>query len=200
MSSMERYNRIAVIYELMELPMELLAFSSWRRMLFGELAGHGAERVLEVGVGTGKNIPFYPRGMSFTALDVSERMLSRARKRAAGRAALVLGDAERLPFRSSSFDACISTYVFCSVDDPLAGLRELRRVLKRGGRAYFLEHMRSENRAVGLLQDLLNPAFRLLGPEINRPTKENIAMAGFGIVEERHLLGTVFRFIVAEKR
>ncbi len=196
MSAGKRYDRIAPVYDLMELPMELFAFSSWRRMLFAELAAQGAERVLEVGIGTGKNVPFYPRG-SFVGVDVSSGMLARARRRWAG--PLALASVERLPFRSSVFDACVSTYVFCSVDDPVAGLREVRRVLRRGGRAYFLEHMRSESRVVGAVQDLLNPLFRLMGPEINRRTKENILKAGFRVVEERMLLGTVFRFIVAEK-
>ncbi|NOZ82463.1 MAG: class I SAM-dependent methyltransferase, partial [Euryarchaeota archaeon] len=150
---------------------------------------------------TGKNIPFYPADGLFVGVDVSSRMLARAVRRAEehGRVVLLHGSVERLPFRSSSFDACVSTYVFCSVDEPLAGLRELRRVLRRGGRAYFLEHMRSESRVVGAVLDLLNPVARMLGPEINRRTRDNIVKAGFSIVEERMLLGTVFRFIVAEK-
>ncbi len=194
-----RYERLAPFYDLLELPMELLAFSRWRRLLFHNIRGG---RLLEVGIGTGKNIPHYPENVSFVGIDISRRMLLRAKKRAMGSGRsveLVLADVEALPFRDQSFDAAVASYVFCSVENPLRGLREVRRVLRRGGRARFLEHMRCENRIGGALLDLLNPLVRLIGPEINRRTAENIRRAGFRILEERWLFTSLFRLVTAER-
>jgi demethylmenaquinone methyltransferase/2-methoxy-6-polyprenyl-1,4-benzoquinol methylase len=112
---------------------------------------------------------------------------------------LIQCDAEALPFKNDVFDAAVSTYVFCSVENPIRGLRELYRVLKPGGRVYFLEHMRCENEIGGVILDVLNPIARVFGPEINRRTVENIRKAGFRVVKEEWLLTSVFRFIIAEK-
>ena len=112
---------------------------------------------------------------------------------------LIQCDVEALPFKNDIFDAVVSTYVFCSVENPVRGLRELHRVLKPGGRVYFLEHMRCENEIGGVILDMLNPMVRFFGPEINRRTVDNIKKAGFRIVKEKWLLTSIFRFIVAEK-
>jgi ubiquinone/menaquinone biosynthesis C-methylase UbiE len=95
-------------------------------------------RVLEVGVGTGLTLPLYPPGMQITAVDLSPRMLQRARVRAAELGTPVESreaDAHALPFTDASFDTVIATCVFCSVPDPLRGLRELRRVLVADGQS-----------------------------------------------------------------
>ncbi|NOZ58307.1 MAG: methyltransferase domain-containing protein [Euryarchaeota archaeon] len=195
-----RYERLAPFYDLLELPMELVAFSRWRRLLF---AGLGGGRILEVGIGTGKNIPHHPGDTPVVGVDISLRMLRRAKARAerlGRRVELVLADVEALPFRDGSFDAAASSYVFCSVENPVRGLEEVRRVLRPGGRARFLEHMRSENPLVGALQDLLNPLVHILGPEINRRTLENIRSAGLRILRERRLLTSIFRLVDAGRR
>jgi len=206
----EKYDRVADRYDYFELPMEVLAFSRWRKLLFGELekfietgeSSRSAEKlILEVGVGTGKNMPYYGAG-EYVGADISRKMLEKARSRMERldkRVALIQSDAELLPFRDEIFDAIISTYVFCSVENPVRGLKELYRVLKPDGRVFFLEHMRCENEVGGKILDALNPLARKFGPEINRRTVENIQKAGFRIVEERWLMTSVFRFIVAEK-
>jgi len=120
-----RYNRIAVVYDLMEAFIERTAFAAWRQRLWASVP---AGRVLEVGVGTGKNLPYYPAGAQVTAIDLSERMLERARRRATDlgvRVDLRLMDAQRLAFPAGAFDAAVATFVFCSVPDPVQGLREL---------------------------------------------------------------------------
>lgn len=125
-----RYGRIAKVYDLMEEPIERLFYGSWRKRVW---AGVKGPQVLEVGVGTGKNMPYYPDGVHVTAIDLSERMLSRARERAK-RLGLDVDlrrmDAQELAFPSDTFDTIVASFVFCSVRDPVVGLRELGRVCK----------------------------------------------------------------------
>jgi demethylmenaquinone methyltransferase/2-methoxy-6-polyprenyl-1,4-benzoquinol methylase len=194
----KRYDRAAALYDVFESPMEVMAFSKWRKLLFERLEGN---RILEVGIGTGKNIQYYGGG-NFIGIDISLKMLEKAKEKVEKlrkNVELIQCDAEALPFKNDVFDAAVSTYVFCSVENPIRGLRELYRVLKPGGRVYFLEHMRCENEIGGVILDVLNPIARVFGPEINRRTVENIRKAGFRVVKEEWLLTSVFRFIIAEK-
>jgi len=182
-----RYDRLASFYDLLEAPVERFRFASWRARLRDRIVG---DQALEVGVGTGKNLPYYPRDVKVTAVDLSPPMLERARRRAS-----VLGlevelqemDVQHLAFPDHIFDTVFATFVFCSVPDPVLGLREPRRVCKPDGRLLLLEHMRPDNPMLGLLFDMLNPmVVRMMGANINRRTMENIHRAGWRIrVEER---------------
>jgi ubiquinone/menaquinone biosynthesis C-methylase UbiE len=181
------YDRNARWYDLMQAPMERLGARRWRANLLDGVAGD----VLEVGVGTGKNLPLYERDAVVTAIDPSIRMLDQARQHASAAsvgAEFVQAQAERLPFDGASFDAVVASFVFCSVTDPLAGLREARRVLRPGGELRLLEHQRPSGHALARLFDVLDPlARRLTGASINRPTEENVRRAGFGGVTAQHL-------------
>ncbi len=192
------YERNARLYDLWEVPAELLLFRRWRRTLFSLVR---ARNVLEVGVGTGKNISYYPGAAQVVAVDFSERMLARARSRAArlGRSVrFELMDIERLGFPDGTFDAAAATFVFCSVPDALRGLSEVRRVLRPGAKLFMLEHVRPGGRWAGGVFDLLNPlAVRLSGANINRPTVDTVRRAGFRIELDENLLGGVFRRIIA---
>jgi len=193
-----RYDRIAPIYDLMEVLMERTA-KGWRELLWAQAEG---ERILEVGVGTGKNMPYYPKGPKITAIDLSTRMLQRARRRAEREGVeveLLQVDAQALDFPDKSFDTVVATFVFCSVPDPVLGLRELGRVTKREGRILLLEHMRPENRGLGRLFDLFNPlVVRLFGFNINRRTLENVRRAGLEIETIRDLSkGGIVKLIMA---
>ena len=177
-TTQRRYDRQAAVYDLMDLPTELLVFRKLRRKLWTEVTG---KFVLEVGVGTGKNLPYHPEDPRIVALDLSPRMLRRAveRARPMGRKVdFLVADAQHLPFREGAFDAVVATFVFCSVPDPVAGLHEVRRVVGDTGRVHLLEHVRATNLLVGRLMDLLNPVTaRLTGANINRDTIANVGEA-----------------------
>jgi ubiquinone/menaquinone biosynthesis C-methylase UbiE len=186
------------MYDAMEWFAERGAFSVWRRQLWAAVP---AGLVLEVGVGTGKNLPFYPSGAQMTAIDLSDRMLVRARRRAAALGVQVdlrLMDAQHLEFPAGTFDAAVATFVFCSVPDPVAGLRELGRVVRPEGDIWLLEHMRVDKPFIGPLMDALNPlVVRMMGANINRRTVENVRLAGLQMLSIEHLRGELVRLIHA---
>lgn len=194
-----RYDRAALTYDLTDLPMRLIS-GRLRRELWSMAQGPD---VLEVGVGTGANMRHWPPGVHVVGVDISPKMLARARRRAARmgiEADLREMDAERLQFPDDSFDTVVTTFVFCSVPDPVQGLREIRRVLKRDGRALLLEHVRLDIPVVGTMMDLLNPvAVRMTGANINRRTVQNVERAGLTVEEVRNKLGGLIRLIVARK-
>lgn len=193
-----RYDRIAPFYDAMEWFTERSAFQKWRKHLWSHVP---AGRVLEVGVGTGKNMPYYPPGAQVTAIDLSERMLAQARRRAQ---ALGLDvdlrhmDAQHLAFPDDAFDAVVATFVFCSVPDAVQGLQELGRVTRPEGDIWLLEHVRVDKPVIGRLMDVLNPiVVRIVGANINRRTVENVQRAGLELVEVENLRGELVKLIHA---
>lgn len=134
-----------------------------------------------------------------TAIDLSPRMLERARRQIASRQVTILEmDAQALDFPDDSFDIVLATFVFCSVPDPVLGLAEARRVCKPGGELLLLEHVRPERRSMGGVFDLLNPFVkRLLGPEINRRTILNIQSAGWRVKTVENLFSDIVKLVVA---
>ncbi len=189
------YDRVARFYDLMTAPMELMGGRASRSRLMARARG----RVLEVGVGTGTNLRHYPAGADLTGVDLSPRMLQQARARVERlglSVQLEQGDVEQLTFPDASFDTVTATCVFCSVGNPVQGLREVRRVIKRDGHVLMYEHVRPQGRFLGALFDLLSPITRrLVGPSINRRTELNVKKAGLEIVEVRR--EGIWREIVA---
>ena len=187
-----RYDRNARFYDIMERSNQRRS-APWRAALWARVTG---PRVLEVGVGTGANMPLYPRGMAITAIDLAPRMLERAKERAREGGVVVElreADVQALPFPDASFDSVVGTFVFCSVPDPVLGLRELRRVLVPGGQLLLLEHVLSRRPRLRPLMRALSPLVaRLMGANIVRETVENIRRAGFvEVQDEDHWLDIV---------
>ena len=193
-----RYDRVARFYD------ALMAFVEWfvsrdRRVL---LRRAGTE-ILEVGVGTGSSFRDYPKGKRIVAVDISREMLSRAKAKTsnyAGNVSLRHEDVQRLSFDDEAFDTVFASCVFCSVADPVQGLRELHRVLRRGGRLLMVEHVRSKSRLLGNLMDHLNPfVSRYAVDNINRDTVDNLRKAGFNVEQDKNLVCDVVKAIVAVK-
>ncbi|MGO1712446.1 MAG: class I SAM-dependent methyltransferase [Senegalia sp. (in: firmicutes)] len=175
----KRYNRISKIYDLMERPMENMSMGEWREELIKRIEG---KNVLEVGVGTGKNLSYYPDNLNVTAIDFSPNMLEKARARVKNKKniKLIEMDAQKMDFADNTFDTVVTSCVFCSVPDPIKGLKEIRRVCKDDGKVIMLEHMRSENEIVGKFMDIINfIPLNIWGANINRRTIENLKKAGF---------------------
>lgn len=192
----KRYNRIAPIFDWMEFLMEKKA-CVWRRQLWRQVS---SGRVLEVGIGTGKNMAYYPESIEICGIDLSDKMLAQASRRAKDQDILIdlmEMDAESLSFKDSSFDVVVGTFVFCSVPDPIKGLKELARVAKPSGKIILLEHVRLDR--WGWLMDLVNPLIRaMVGANINRNTVENVKQAGLKIESVENMVGNgLIKLIIA---
>jgi ubiquinone/menaquinone biosynthesis C-methylase UbiE len=179
-------------YDIAMFPIERLGCRRVRREIVGDAAGW----VLEVGAGTGLNLPYYRRARQVVATDPDAAMLRRARRRAAGAhvpVALLVADAQALPFPDGTFDTVVATCVFCTVPDPGAGFREIRRVLKSEGELRLLEHVRAPSPTAAWLQDRLTPAWSRVagGCHLNRDTLATLREAGFAAQEMRSSFGEV---------
>jgi SAM-dependent methyltransferase len=155
------------------------------RKLRGETLAGARGRVIEIGFGTGGNLPYYPPAVvSVTAVEPSDGMLDRAAK-AIGRSSIpvevVKGMAERMPLPDASFDSAVATLTLCSVEDPGAVLSELRRVLRDDGRLMVLEHGLADDPKIARWQQRLNGLQRVVacGCNLNRPIAAMIESAGF---------------------
>ena len=153
-------------------------WAPWKRRLFSTMAG----KVLFLAVGTGQDVQFFPHGQEITAIDISARMIERARPKAErydGQLELRHLDVHDLDYPNATFDQVFTSCTFCSVPDPVKGLRALRRVLKPGGTIGMFEHTGSRFFPFGMMLDLMTPLTRRLGPELNRDTPANVRQAGF---------------------
>jgi ubiquinone/menaquinone biosynthesis C-methylase UbiE len=181
---------------------DLLAYGPERRWApcKRELFAHMRGKVLFVAVGTGQDIPFFPPGRDIVGIDISPRMLAKARTRAAhyaGSLELREMDIHALEFPDHSFDQVVTSCTFCSVPDPVAGLGALRRVLKPGGELYMFEHTGSRVFPFNLMLDVMTPLWKPIGPEMNRDTVANVAKAGFEIRQINNVYLDVVKTIIA---
>ncbi len=190
----KRYNRTSRFYDMMDRMIK----PDLRTKVIGQATG----KVLEIGVGTGNNLAFYPLGCEVTAIDLSPGMLEKAKGKVRDvkiPVKLIEMDAQNLQFPDNTFDTVVATCVFCSVPDPIKGLKEIKRVCKRRGKVILLEHVRSANPILGKIMDTLDPLIvRMIGPHINRRTVENVSAAGLNIknVDTQHF--KILKLIMAE--
>jgi ubiquinone/menaquinone biosynthesis C-methylase UbiE len=171
-------------------------WAPYKRDLFACMSG----KILFVAVGTGQDIRFFPPGRDIVGIDISPRMLDKARSRAAsysGTLDLRLMDVHDLEFDENSFDQIVTSCTFCSVPDPVSGLAGLRRVLKPGGLLYMFEHTGSHIFPFSLMLDVMTPLWKPIGPEMNRDTVANVEAAGYEVKQVKNIYLDVVKTIIA---
>mgnify|MGYP002624640307 CR=1 FL=1 len=169
----------------------------WKRELFAKM---GEGPILFLAVGTGLDIRFFPTGRRIVGIDISDRMLEKARARAEayeGQLELRQMDVHEMEFAEGEFDQIFTSCTFCSVPRPVDGLRALRRVLRPGGELHMFEHTGSRYFPFRLMMNAMTPLSRRVGPEMNRPTVENVRAAGFRLTEVKHVYLDVVKTISA---
>jgi ubiquinone/menaquinone biosynthesis C-methylase UbiE len=182
-----RWTITAPAYDRMTRKSEDAGMRELRRGLVADAGG----RVLEIGAGTGLNLPHYNGSVeSLVLTEPQTPMLRRLQRKAheqAPHAQVLRAPAEDLPFEDDSFDTVVTTLVLCGVDDQPRALREARRVLRPGGRLLFLEHVRADDPGFARFQDRMNWLNRIVvGCDCNRPTLGTIEAAGFTVSELEH--------------
>jgi ubiquinone/menaquinone biosynthesis C-methylase UbiE len=199
----EIYDQLASRYDRREALLEFLFLRRYRRQLLA--SAHG--RVLEIGIGTGRNLPFYPRDCQITGIDLSAEMLRIADRRAARlglHVTLRQLDAAELPFPAGSFDTVVSSLSLCTVSDPIQVLSEMSRTSARNGRILLLEHGRSRwhlfsRWPISLLMNyFIRSQVRRFGCHPDRNILALVQAADLVVLQvERHLLGGILHVIRA---
>jgi ubiquinone/menaquinone biosynthesis C-methylase UbiE len=185
-----KYQRIARFYDLVDLPFEHMRYRPLRRILFEGLHG----RILDAGVGTGRNIAFYPEGSQVVGVDLSPAMLLRAeRRRAASQADVQLLEMNvtRLEFPDKSFDAAVGSFLFCTLPEVAVApaLRELARVLKPGGTLRLLDYREPQGAKRRFLARLWQPwADWAFGASFTRKPERHFAEAGLVITRMTYVV------------
>jgi ubiquinone/menaquinone biosynthesis C-methylase UbiE len=199
LSNLDRYERIAWAYDLLDLPFEYGRYRKIRPLLFRGLSG----RILEAGVGTGRNFPFYPPGSEVVGIDLSPAMLARAERRltmAGSKVQLRQMDVIRLSFPDRTFDAAVATFLFCTLPDELqvAGMRELGRVAKPGGTIRCLEYTRPSGRLRRLMTRVWEPwVYWAYGASFDRQTEKHVLEAGLQLLESRFVADELIKLLGA---
>jgi ubiquinone/menaquinone biosynthesis C-methylase UbiE len=193
-----KYDGFARWYDWVEGVPDLLGVRRLRRRLLARASG----RVLEVAVGTGKNLTYYPRDCRIIALDLSSEMLKVARTRAAKlptHVSFLVADAEALPFLDESFDTVVSSLSSCTFPNPKVAFKEMARVCRPEGRVLLLEHGRSDREWLGRWQDRHADQFaKPLGCHWNRKTLQLIKDAGLKVVTAQRNFFGIFHQVEAK--
>ena len=195
--NLARYERIAAFYDLLDLPFERRRYRPLRPLLFRGMAG----RLLDAGVGTGRNCEFYPPEADVSGIDISPAMLARAHERcptlaAAGR--LYRMNVTALEFPSGAFDAAVATFLFCVLPDDLQvpALRELGRVVKPGGIIRLLEYVRPRGALRRLVTRLWQPWIAwAYGASFDRNTERRVPESGLKLVESRFVVDDLLKML-----
>ncbi|MDP6572169.1 MAG: methyltransferase domain-containing protein [Rhodospirillales bacterium] len=192
------YGLTARLYDILDLPFELGRYRPLRAHLFSGLSGH----ILDAGVGTGRNMEFYPQECSVTGIDLSPSMLDRAAKRRARlglRVELLEMDVCRTTFPDNHFDAVVATFLFCVLDEnqQLPALKELSRLCKPDGEIRIIEYAYSRNPVRRLVMRLWAPWVRAIyGAAFDRETERYVPGAGLRLVERRFLYQDIIKLLI----
>lgn len=192
----KKWDSAARTYDLMNGYGPEKRWAPFKRRLYSLMRG----KVLFVAIGTGLDIQFFPPGQEIVAVDISPRMLERARPRAdvyPGTIALRLADVHDLNDPDGTFDQVFTACTFCSVPDPVSGLVSLRRVVKPGGQLHMFEHTGSRYFPFNMMLNLVTPVSRRFGPELNRDTVTNVPRAGFELAGVENVYLDVVKMIHA---
>ncbi|HUZ74032.1 MAG TPA: class I SAM-dependent methyltransferase [Stellaceae bacterium] len=200
-SNLARYQRIAPLYDILDFPFERRRYRALRPLMFQNLGG----RLLDAGVGTGRNCAFYPPDAIVSGVDTSPAMLARARRRcpavaAAGR--LYRMDVTQLAFPTGSFDAAVATFLFCVLPDQLQvpALRELGRVVRPGGLIRLLEYVRPLGTVRRIVSRIWQPWIAwAYGASFDRQTEKHIPAAGLELVESRYVVDDIMKLITLRR-
>jgi ubiquinone/menaquinone biosynthesis C-methylase UbiE len=196
-SNVERYQRIAAVYDLLDLPFERRRYRALRPLLFRGMAG----RLLDAGVGTGQNCEFYPSAAIVSGIDISAAMLARARDRCPTLAAggrLYEMDVTALKFPTGSFDAAVAAFLFCVLPDhaQVPALRELGRVVKPGGTIRLLEYVRPLRTMRRIVSYIWQPWISwAYGASFDRQTERHVPAAGLELVESRFVFDELIKLL-----
>jgi ubiquinone/menaquinone biosynthesis C-methylase UbiE len=193
-SNLARYQRIAPFYDLLDLAFERRRYRALRPLLFQDLGG----RLLDAGIGTGRNCAYYPPGAIVSGVDASPAMLQRARARCRNIAGLYQMDVTRLEFPAGSFDAAVASFLFCVLPDRLqaSALRELRRVVKPGGVIRLLEYVRPQGRLRRIVARLWQPWIAwAYGASFDRHTETYAPAAGLELVDSRYVVDDLVKLL-----
>ncbi len=202
MSKKKVYGRIARVYDVLDLPFEYGRYRPIRQQMFSGLEG----RILDAGVGTGRNMPFYPEGAEITGIDLSKAMLGRAvkrRERLQKRVDLLEMDVLRTSFPDHHFDAAIATFLFCVLEpgDQLPALKELCRIIRPGGEIRILEYAYSQDPIKRFIMHLWAPWVRwVYGAAFDRDTERYVPGAGLCVAEFRFLFQDIIKLLILRHR
>ena len=196
-TNLSRYQRIAPFYDLLDLPFERQRYRALRPLLFQDLHG----RLLDAGIGTGRNCAYYPPDAEVVGIDNSPAMLDRARRRCVTLAQaghLLRMDVTALRFPAGAFDAAVASFLFCVLpdDEQAPALRELGRVVKPGGLIRVMEYVRPKGRLRRAITRIWQPWIAwAYGAGFDRNTEQHAVTAGLEILESRYVVDDLLKLL-----
>lgn len=194
-----KWDRAAPLFDVMAGEGAEKRWHHHKQKLFGRM---GEGKILFLALGTGLDIPCFPPHRRISAIDISPEMLRMAQPKIAnynGEIEAQVMDVHDLSFSDDEFDQVFTSCTFCSVPQPVEGLKNLYRVLKPGGELLMFEHTGSRYFPFNLILNVMTPLSSRFGPAMNRPTVDNVRAAGFEIVEVEHVFLDVVKIIRACK-
>lgn len=197
-ATQKKWDKVAPNFDFMAGKGPEVRWKPFKERLFSNMDG----KILFLALGTGLDIPTFPPGKDITAIDISPKMLEQARERIEsydGKLHAEVMDVHEMRFAPDSFDQVYTSCTFCSVPDPVGGLKALYRVLKPGGKLFMFEHTGSRYYPFRYMLNAMTLLTQRIGPAMNRKTVDNVRAAGFRITEVENIFLDVVKTIKAAK-